>query len=119
MMNNSLQIILFISSFLFLVFIIKKITSKQVELQYSIIWIVTSGIFIVLSIFPEILRSISVLIHIETPVNALFLIILFLFINIIFSLSIALGNSQNRIKVLAQEIGIIKLKLNKLENEKQ
>lgn len=116
-MNSILKIILIFSSFFFLVFILNMIKSKKIELQYAITWLITSIIFILLAIFPNIVSMIANVLHIEIPINALFLLIQFLFINILFSLSIALGNCQYKVKELAQEIGLLKLEIDLIKKE--
>lgn len=116
-MSIILQLFLILGSIWFFLFIISMIKKKKLELKYALTWIVASFLFIILSLFPGILYSISALLHIETPVNALFLLTIFFLLIIIFTLTIALSKSSNRIAALTQEIGILKLEHDKLKNQ--
>ncbi len=115
-MNNVLHIILIIASILFFAFIVNMVRSKRMELKYALTWILTSTSFVLLSIFPGILDVISEILHVKEPVNAIFLSVIFLLLVIVFTLTLALSRNSRRVKVLSQEIAIIKLKM---ENEKE
>lgn len=118
-MNVILQTILIIASVGFFLFILKMLKSKKLEFKYSIVWIIASFSFIVLSIFPKIVRYVADLLHIVEPVNAVYLIIIFFLLVIVFTLTVALSRNSNRVKALTQEIGILKLEIRKNENNKE
>ncbi|NLV35935.1 MAG: DUF2304 domain-containing protein [Clostridiaceae bacterium] len=113
-MNKELQIIMIISSLLFLCYIILMLRNKKIELKFTLSWLLTGICFLLFAIFPDLLRLLSNLLHIVEPVNTLFLFIIFLMVLIIFTLTIALSRNARRVKTLTQEIGIIKLELDKL-----
>jgi hypothetical protein len=81
---------------------------KKLELKYALTWILTSLSFVVLTLFPEVLYFIAGIMHIELPVNALYLCIIFLLLMIVFTLSVAVSRQALRIKTLIQEVGLIK-----------
>lgn len=110
-MEIKLNLILFIASFLFLIFIISLVKKSKLKLQYSLTWMFTSVLFIVFSIFPQIVDYISCLLYIKGSVNTLFLLILFLLINIILTMSMVISKISERVKTLTQEVGILKLHL--------
>ncbi|MBW8382155.1 MAG: DUF2304 domain-containing protein [Youngiibacter sp.] len=110
-MSEKLSIVLFLGAFGFLVFIFSMIRSKSLDYKYAFTWIITSIAFIFVSLFPQTVYAISGLLGIETPVNALFSLLFLFLMNIIFSLSIAISQGQDRIKTLTQEIGLMKLEI--------
>lgn len=114
-MNFILQIILIIASTGLFIYIFNMVRIKRLELRYALTWILTSFSFIILSVFPKVLKFVSGVLHIKEPVNTLFLSIIFFLIIIIFTLTLALSRNANRVKTLIQEIGIIKLELEKLK----
>lgn len=114
-MNIRLQIIMVIASILFLCFVIIMVRNKKIELKYILTWLLAAVVFILLSVFPNLLVLISSLLNIKEPVNTLFLLIIFFMLLIIFTLTLALSRNANKVKTLAQEIGIIKLDLEKLK----
>lgn len=116
-MNAVLQIILFSVSVLFCIFILSMIRDKKLELKFALTWLLTGFSFVMLSVFPGIAKIIAKLLHIKEPVNALFLSIIFFLLLIVFTLTIALSRNANRVKSLTQEIGILKLEIDKINNK--
>lgn len=108
-MDTKLQVIMTVSSVLFLIYVILMVRNKKIELNYTLIWLLTAVSFIVISLFPALLKIISRLLNIIEPVNTLFLSIIFFMLLIIFSLTVAVSKSAGMIKALTQEIGILKL----------
>ena len=115
-MNSVLRIILIIGSLGFFIFILNMVRTKKLELKYALTWILTSFSFVLLSIFPEILFFITELMHIELPVNALYLCVIFLLLMIVFTLTVAVSRQALRIKTLVQEIGLLKETLERMKN---
>jgi hypothetical protein len=116
-MNIIFQLILIVSSILFMIFILDMIRSKNLELRHALTWIATSFIIIILAIFPRIVKSIAYLLHIIEPANALFLIIIFFVLVIVFTLTVTISKSTDKINTLVQEIGLLKLTIKKLKDE--
>jgi hypothetical protein len=114
-MNSVLRIILIIGSLGFFIFILNMVRTKKLELKYALTWILTSFSFVLLSIFPEILFFITELMHIELPVNALYLCVIFLLLMIVFTLTVAVSRQALRIKTLVQEIGLLKETLERMK----
>jgi len=113
-MDSTLQIILVISTIIFSAYIISMINKRKLQLKYALTWILTSFVFILISIFPSLLFNLSKILHIFNPVNALFLIIIFFLMIIVFTLSVAISKSSLKVKDLTQEVGILK---NYIENK--
>jgi hypothetical protein len=116
-MNKELQIIMIISSLLFLCYIILMLRNKKIELKFTLSWLFTGTCFLVFAIFPDLLRLLSNLLRIVEPVNTLFLFTIFFMLLIIFTLTIALSRNATRVKTLTQEIGILKMELKKLSDK--
>lgn len=114
-MNFKLQIILIFASTFFLCFIIIMLRNKKIELKYTLTWLLAGFTFTILALFPDVLKLISRLLNIIEPVNTLFLSIIFFMILIVFTLTIALSRNANRVKSLTQEIGILKMELEKVK----
>ena len=118
-MNNILQVILICCSIVFFLFIFHMVKIKKLELKYALTWILSSVIFIIIAIFPKVVSFIAEILFIKEPVNALFLIIMFFVIFIIFTLTIALSSVVNKCKTLTQELGILKMQLENSENNER
>ncbi len=72
-----LRILLFISSLLSFIFVIRRLRKSEVQLYDTTFWIALSALFVVLSLFPQLAIGLSELIGIQSPVNMVFLIIIF------------------------------------------
>jgi hypothetical protein len=114
-MNTKLEIILLCGSIMFLIFILSMIKKNKLDFKYASTWIITSVLLIAFSVFPKLVYVLSDLIGIKGPVNTLFLLIIFLILNIVFTLSIAVSQSLQKVKILTQEIGIMKLQMEKFK----
>lgn len=91
------------------------IRKYRLELKNALIWLGLSLFTIFLAIFPNFPTYFASLIGIETPVNALFMLFIVFNLAIMFSLTVAISNSSNKIKDLVQEIGILKKEIESLK----
>ncbi|KGP77369.1 MULTISPECIES: DUF2304 domain-containing protein [unclassified Paenibacillus] len=119
MISFKLQIILLIGAILSFLLVVNLIKKYELELKYSIVWIFTSVIVVILSIFPNSFSHISHLMGIELPVNALFLLVIFGVVIIMFSLTFEISKSTTKIKELSQEIGLLKHEVEQLKEVKK
>lgn len=116
MIPLKLQIILFFISLVGLIYVTKKIIDYKLQLKYSLMWFLLSAFSFLLAIFPDISKFVSHITSIETPVNVLFLFGIIISFLIQFSLTLALSNYSVKIKDLSQEVGMLMLKIEKLES---
>lgn len=118
-MNTRLQIIMIAASLIFLFYIVMMLRNRKIELKYTLTWIFAGLCLIVVAVFPGLLRLISNLLNIVEPVNTLFLFIIFFLLLILFTLTIAISRNAIRVKTLTQEIGMLKMELDKLADDKK
>lgn len=114
-MNQTLQIILIIATFLFCVFILVVTQKKKLSYKYTLLWLVFGIITLLCAIFPNIITNIAKIIHVAEPTNALFLVYIFLIIIIIFYISLAFSKLYEKVTTLIQENAILAAKVEKLE----
>lgn len=110
-MDKTLQIILIVTTILFTIFIIRKTSKKKLNYKLTILWLCFSVFIVILAVFPQIVMWLSKAIHIETPVNALYLMFIFLLIVILFYLSAELSKIQNKVTILIQENALLNKKI--------
>ena len=116
-LDKGLQYILLAFTILFLLYIINMVKKKKLELKYSLMWIGAGVGFIVLTISTEIIMFISRLMHIKEIVNAIYLIIIFFLIMIVFYLTVSASKNSARLQTLAQEVALIKNELETLKDD--
>jgi len=76
------------------------------QIEDSLFWIFFSIILVLVSIFPDIAYFISRLLGIGTPVNFVFLAMIFILLFKVFSMSIKISQLEYKIKNLVQQIAI-------------
>lgn len=67
-----LEIVAVIASALLLVYIVDSVRRRRLREEYSVLWLLTAGVLLLLSMVRPALGLISGLLGILTPVNALF-----------------------------------------------
>lgn len=117
MISYRLQFLLVLGSILCLIFLLNLIRKYKLELRYSMLWLVLITFVTTLSLFPKSFVIISEAMGIELAVNALFLLAIFALYIIIFSLTLTLSKSVNKIQSLSQELGLLKQEINELKKK--
>lgn len=109
-MTLQMRLLLFVGAVGTLAYIMKKIRKNRLEIDYSIFWILFSGVLVLVSIFPGIITWAAELLGFISPANMVFLLIIFLLILKLFSMTIKLSVLEHKIKLLTQHIAIEEMK---------
>jgi len=84
---------------------------QRLSLRDSLVWLLSTGVVIVFTIFPRLLQDLAHAIGVRVPSNALFaLSILYLTFNVL-SLTIVLSKESTRTRRLAQEFAQLRAEL--------
>ncbi len=105
-------------SIILLFFIIELIRRKKIKEQYSLLWLFFGTGFIVLSIWRDGIEEIAVVMGIAYAPAAFLLILVMAIFLILIEFSIIISKLSDNVKVLVQEIGLIKEKMKKIEDKK-
>lgn len=103
-MSDALCAVLTIGSVLFGIYVLRKIRYSKYKIEDSIFWICFSFVLIVVSIFPGILTFGAKKLGVISPVNFVFLIIIFLLLLKIFLISRKVSELEDKLKRLVQKI---------------
>lgn len=112
-MTSKLQLCLLIVSALSLIYVIYTVIKNKMNIHYAVVWIIWSICMIVISIFPGIVTSIGKLIGIATPVNTVYLLLIFLLYCMTFYLFLKISKHNEEIIKLNYEIANLKEKTKK------
>lgn len=118
MINQTLQIAIFLAVIIYFCFLFWFLKKKSLNLKYTLLWIFSGLILLLLDFFPSILYFISNIIGISSPVNALFLVVLFCVIVILISLTAIVSKLNQKITNMAQYIALIEKRLREQEKRK-
>lgn len=105
-MSIALRLLLLIASIFTFLYIVRKLRKSQLQVMDTVFWIVLSTILIVLSIFPQIAYWIANILGIQSPVNFIFLLIIFMLMIRNFLLTIKVSQLEDKLKTLVEELAI-------------
>ncbi|HEX2926649.1 MAG TPA: DUF2304 domain-containing protein [Ruminiclostridium sp.] len=106
-MNLRLQMSIILLGLVLLMSILRMIQKSKLELKYSILWIVSSVMFISIAVFPAIPFWFANLMGIVEPTNAVFLALILFELGINLNLTITISKQTNKVKTLAQFIALM------------
>lgn len=114
-MTLVLRILLIIASIITLLSMMRKIRKSKLQIEYAIFWVCFLSLVIIIAIFPEIVYFIARIIGIRSPVNIVFLIIIFVLILKVFNQTLEISQLEYKIQEIVQEMA---LKENENKTEK-
>jgi len=111
-----IAIVVSISLFLYILYLVRK---KKIKEEYSLLWLSSSFVFILFSIWRDGLEYFAKLIGIAYPPAALFLLLLLAIFLILIEFSINISKLSEQNKILAQELAILRNELEGLKAGEQ
>jgi hypothetical protein len=113
-----IQIISILISVLLAVMILHLIATRRLRIQYSVIWLATSAVLIVFSLWRDMLHKFANLVGIYYPPSLLFLTGFLFSLLIILHFSILTSRLFEMTKQLAQKLGILEFELKQLQKNR-
>lgn len=112
-----IQIISIIGSLLFMFFIFRLITKGKLREEYSIVWIFCTVFLLIFALWRNGLDVIAKFLGVFYAPALIFLGAIFAIIVFLVHLSVVNSKQQNQIKLLAQELALLKNKLEEQESK--
>ena len=98
-----------------LLFVFEMLRRKHLREKYAVLWIVIGIGMLVLVAFPQLLFWASQMLGVQVPSNLLFAMALLLLVSVCLHLSFEQSQSEDEVRILAEEVGILRLKVQQLE----
>jgi hypothetical protein len=114
---DKIQLISILGSVLLITFILSLIRYKKLKEEYSLLWLIFSFLFLILSVWKQGLDWFAGLMGIAYAPAALFLILIMIIFIIMIEFSIIISKQSEWIKQTAQDIGLLKLEMDELQNQ--
>lgn len=105
-MSGVLRILMIMGAVFLMVFMIKRIRQSKMKIEYTVFWIIFSGILVLMGIFPQVFYWISELLGFQAPINMIYLVIIFVLIVKLFLTSVQISQLENKVDSLTQQIAI-------------
>jgi len=115
MISSKANLFAIIGSIILLMIILELIRRKYLRERYSLIWIVTGALFLLLSMRVDLLERISHFLGFSVPSNALFFFGIIFLLLIVLGLSVITSRLAEKNKVLTQEVVLLKKRVDDLE----
>ena len=106
-MTVRISIMAAVAAFLLLVVIFELIRSRRLQERYAILWLVTGGVILVLSIWRSALGQLSDVIGIAYPPTALFILGSFFILLVLLHYSTVISRLSDQNRILAQRLALL------------
>ncbi len=116
-MSLRLQVVIALLALFMLLYLVNMVRTKKIDLRYCLSWMALVVLVLILDIFPFILFYITRLLGIETPSNMVFFVGYIFAIILIFSLTVSVSRLSDKVKILTQEIALLRKDMEDMRKE--
>lgn len=110
-----IRICLILGSLITAGYILRRVRLAKVQIEDTIFWLLFSAILLVLALFPGLAYWASRLLGFVSPINFVYILIIFLLLAKQFFMSIKLSQLDSRVRILTEQVA---LNEEKVEREK-
>ena len=113
-MSDSVRILLLIGAVCTFLYVYKGVKKSRFKAQETFFWLFLSFLFVLLGVFPVIVDWLSQTLGVASPINLVFLVVIFLLLIKVFAMDRKIARSEHQMVELVQKIAI-----EKLDNQKR
>jgi len=114
-MHTRVWLISLVGSLGLLLLIVELVRRRKLKEKYSLLWLFTAVVLLVLTLSPGLLDRLSTMIGIYYSPSAFFLMAFFFLMLITLQFSVVISKLSERNKALAQEVALLKMRLDELD----
>lgn len=115
MISSKLQIAMLIAVAVYFLIVFRLLKQRSLNLKYTLLWLLSGVIMLVLAVFPQILNWFAALVGIYDPTNALFAFVFFCVIVILMSLTAIVSKLNEKSKRIIQTMALMERRIRELE----
>lgn len=116
MVGKTLQIAMLLAIAVYFVLLLCLLKKKTLNLKYTLLWLFSGFIMLLLALFPDFLGFFAHMIGVEVPTNALFAVMFFCVIIILMSLTAIVSKLNERVKRLTQSLALLEKRVREEED---
>jgi len=105
-MDIRTRIFLIVGSLVFFAFLLSVIKKSKISIDMATMWILFALVMVIIAIFPEIVYWFSFQIGIQSPTNAIYLVMFALLLVLVFYLFMKISILENKLNRLIEKIAI-------------
>lgn len=117
-MITRVQLVSVLGSLVLLLLILELIRRKKLAEEYSLLWIATGTVLLLLSLWRGLLDLLAGLVGIFYPPSALFLVGLIFILLLILHFSVIVSRLSRKNRELAQDVALLRRRIEEAEEEK-
>jgi hypothetical protein len=106
-------------SLIILVSVVFLVRERLIKEKYSLVWLLIGLLILVMSAFRSLLEGFAALIGVEYAPAAFFALLIAFAYLLLLNLSVGVSGLKAQNKALTQELGLLKLRLEQVENERK
>lgn len=102
----TLRCLLVLGSLFTAVFILRRVRKAQVQIEDTVFWLIFSAGLLLLSIFPQAAFWASRMLGFQSPINLVYLLIIFVLLVKQFFMTIRVSQMDSKLRSLAQKVAL-------------
>lgn len=111
-MSLILRVELILFAIICMISILWVVKKEKLLIKYALVWLLSGFSMIVAVIIPNFIEKVSHILGFETASNMIFLVGILILLGLVFSLTIISSKHSERIRLLIQEISMLKSEKN-------
>lgn len=116
---QTLRIVIICVVILFMLLVLNLIRKNKLNMKYALVWLL-SGITMLIAVgIPNLLETIASWIGFELVSNMVFAVAIFILILVCISLTVIASSQSNRIRLLIQEISLLKREMENIHEKEK
>ena len=112
-MSTSLVLVSGIFSIFIILFILYLVRRERVNIKYSLVWLILFFALLICLFIPGLLSYITKLLGFQTPSNMVFSLLIAVLVIINITNTVINSHQDKKIRLLIQEVSLLKSKINK------
>ncbi len=116
MIATRLRVLLLIAVCIYFIMVFCLLRRKTLNLKYTLLWLASGSVMLILALFPQLLQSFASLVGIYDPMNALFSLIIFCILIILMSLTAIVSKLNRKTKTLIQALALLEKRVRDSED---
>lgn len=101
-----IRVCLIVGSLITAVYVLRRVRHAKIQIEDTIFWLLFSGVLLVLAIFPGIAYWASRLLGFQSPINFVYIVVIFLLLVKQFLLSIRISQLDSRLRILTEQVAL-------------
>lgn len=116
-MEGSLRLAIFLVAFVLLLFVMYLMRKGRLPIKFAILWLLPIFLLLIVAVIPDMLMWLTKLIGFMTLSNMTIGILFVILIFITISLTVIISGQKEKIRILIQEVSILKEEVKQMSNK--